>query len=87
MDAAPESWGRRLLERAYGGGPSAFDYRILSDDHSRQGALRFLDSDGKIIRAASPDSVSRLVDLGRVGMTDANCEIDAFMTLPRSRPR
>ncbi|GIK76301.1 MAG: hypothetical protein BroJett021_52890 [Chloroflexota bacterium] len=63
MDAAPESWGRRLLERAYGAGLSEFDYLTLSDDHSRQGALRFLDADGKIIRGPSPESVPRLIDL------------------------
>lgn len=63
MDAAPESWGRRLLERAYGGGLSEFDYLTLSDDHSRQGALRFLTDDGQIIRGPAPASVPRLIDL------------------------
>lgn len=63
MDAAPESWGRRLLERAYGAGLSEFDFLTLSDDHARQGALRFLDADGKIIRGGTPDSVPRLIDL------------------------
>jgi serine/threonine-protein kinase HipA len=32
-DAAPDSWGRRLLERTRGMGLSEFDYLTLSDDH------------------------------------------------------
>lgn len=62
-DAAPDSWGRRLLERAYGAGLSEFEYLTLSDDQCRQGALRFLDDKGDLIRGRAPDAVPRLVDL------------------------
>lgn len=62
-DAAPDSWGRRLLERAYGSGLSEFEYLTLSDDDCRQGALRFLDDDGQIIRGKARDAVPRIVDL------------------------
>jgi len=62
-DAAPDSWGRRLLERAYGNGLSEFEYLTLSDDTCRQGALRFLDENGKIIRGGAAVAVPRLVDL------------------------
>lgn len=62
-DAAPESWGRRLLERAYGNGLSEFEYLTLSDDTCRQGALRFLDEAGNLIRARGKDAVPRVVDL------------------------
>lgn len=62
-DAAPDSWGRRLLERAYGNGLSEFEYLTLSDDTCRQGALRFLDDGGQIIRGGAADAVPRLVDL------------------------
>ncbi len=62
-DAAPDSWGRRLLERAYGNGLSEFEYLTLSDDTCRQGALRFLDDTGQIIRGGAVDAVPRLVDL------------------------
>jgi len=65
-DAAPDSWGRCLLERAYGSGLSEFEYLTLSDDHCRQGALRFLDSSGNIIRGNAPDSVPRIVDLATI---------------------
>ncbi len=62
-DCAPDSWGRRLLERAYGAGLSEFEYLTLSDDTCRQGALRFLDEAGQIIRGNVADAVPRLVDL------------------------
>ena len=62
-DAAPDSWGRGLLERAYGNGLCEFEYLTLSDDTCRQGALRFLDDAGQIIRGRAADAVPRLVDL------------------------
>lgn len=65
-DAAPDDWGRRLLERAYGNGLSEFDYLTLSDDMCRQGALRFLGADGAIIRGNAADAVPRLVELEKI---------------------
>src|SRR3546814_6057545 len=57
-DAAPDSWGRRLLERAYGNGLSEYEYLTLYDDTCRQGALRFLDDAGKLIRGKSEKQTS-----------------------------
>lgn len=65
-DAAPDSWGRRLLERTYGAGLSEFQYLTLADDTCRQGALRFLDADGEVIRGGAADAVPRLVDLAEI---------------------
>lgn len=62
-DAAPDSWGRRLLERAYGNALSEFEYLTLSDDTCRQGALRFVDDQGKIITGNATEAVPRLLDL------------------------
>jgi serine/threonine-protein kinase HipA len=62
-DAAPDSWGRRLLERAYGKGLSEFEYLTLSDDTCRQGALRFVDGQGNIITGNSAEAFPRLLDL------------------------
>lgn len=62
-DAAPDSWGRRLLEYTYGSGLSEFEYLTLSDDTCRQGALRFLNKDGTVIAAHSADTIPRLLDL------------------------
>jgi serine/threonine-protein kinase HipA len=65
-DSAPDSWGRRLLERAYGAGLSEFEYLTLSDDTCRQGALRFQDDAGQIIRGRDTDTVPRLLDLQEI---------------------
>lgn len=62
-DAAPDSWGRRLLDRAHGKGLNEFQYLTLSDDAFRQGALRFLDDKGEVIRGLAKDAVPRLIDL------------------------
>jgi len=67
-DAAPDGWGRRLLERAYGNGLNEFEYLTLSDDTCRQGALRFLDDRGEVIRGNAATAVPRLVDLETITM-------------------
>lgn len=61
-DAAPDSWGSRLMARALGNGLSEFDYLVLSDDQTRQGALRFLGEDMEPLSQLAP-RVPRLVDL------------------------
>src|SRR5258706_7655547 len=62
-DAAPDSWGRRLLERTHGMGLSEFDYLTLSDDLCRQGALRLVDDKGAVITGGAPEAVPRMIDL------------------------
>lgn len=64
-DAAPDSWGRALMTRAIGGGLSEFDYLVLSDDHTRQGALRFLGKDMEPLSDLTPP-VPRFVELERL---------------------
>jgi len=46
-DATPDNWGRSLMKAALGGGLTEFDFLTLSDDRTRQGALRYLDEDGR----------------------------------------
>ena len=46
-----------------GNGLNEFEYLTLSDDTCRQGALRFLDDKGEVIRGKAADAVPRLVDL------------------------
>ncbi len=64
-DAAPDSWGRTLMTRALGGGLSEFDYLVLSDDRTRQGALRFLGEDMEPLSDLTPP-IPRLVELERL---------------------
>ena len=65
-DAAPDSWGRRLLERTYGIGLSEFAYLTLSDDLCRQGALRFVDDKGAVITGGAREAVPRMIDLATI---------------------
>ncbi len=62
-DAAPDSWGRALMSRALGNGLSEFDYLVLSDDQTRQGALRFLNGDMEPLSSELAKPVPPLVDL------------------------
>lgn len=62
QDAAPDAWGRMLLERLHGAGLSEFDMLTLTDDTTRQGALRFCDSNGRVITGDTAP-VPRLIDL------------------------
>jgi len=64
-DAAPDSWGRALMTRALGGGLSEFDYLVLSDDRTRQGALRLLGDDMQPLSDLTPP-IPRLVELERL---------------------
>lgn len=63
-DAAPDAWGRALMTKALGGGLSEFDYLVLSDDRTRQGALRFLGEDMESLSDLTPP-IPRLVELER----------------------
>lgn len=64
-DAAPDSWGRALMTKALGDGLSEFDYLVLSDDRTRQGALRFLGEDMEPLSDLTPP-IPRLVELDRL---------------------
>ena len=64
-DAAPDAWGRALMAKALGDGLSEFDYLVLSDDRTRQGALRFLGDDMEPLSDLTPP-IPRLVELERL---------------------
>jgi serine/threonine-protein kinase HipA len=51
-----------LLERMHGAGLSEFDMLTLTDDTTRQGALRFCDKDGRVVTGDTAP-VPRLVNL------------------------
>ncbi len=74
-DAAPDAWGRGLMAKALGGGLSEFDYLVLSDDRTRQGALRFLGDDMAPLSDLTPP-IPRLVELERLRALAARFERD-----------
>jgi len=53
------------MAKALGGGLSEFDYLVLSDDRTRQGALRFLGEDMEPLSRLTPE-IPRLVELEKL---------------------
>lgn len=74
QDAAPDAWGRMLMERLYGSGLSEFDMLTLTDDTTRQGALRFCDGEGRIITGEGTAPVPQLIDLEELQAIAASIE-------------
>ena len=64
-DAAPDAWGRALMTKALGGELSEYEYLVLSDDRTRQGALRFLGENREPLCGPGPP-IPRLVELARL---------------------
>ena len=64
-DAAPDAWGRAIMQRAAGRGLDELDYLVCVDDSTRQGALRFLDSHGAPLANDTPPT-PRLLDMPRL---------------------
>lgn len=74
QDAAPDAWGRMLMERLYGSGLSEFDMLSLTDDTTRQGALRFCDGERRIITGEATVPVPQLIDLEELRTIAASIE-------------
>ncbi len=70
-DGAPDSWGRGLVRKALPGVLTELDYLLAVDDVTRQGALRYLDDEGRPLartypptpRLAALDELRRLAGL------------------------
>lgn len=65
QDATPDAWGRMLMERLHGAGLGEFDMLTLTDDTTRQGALRFCDGQGHSFTGDTAP-VPRLIDLAEL---------------------
>ncbi len=73
-DAAPDRWGRNLMQRANKSGAgsrgrrlSELDFLLMVDDEARQGALRFRRADGPFLAPPTPAGrVPPLVDLPKL---------------------
>ncbi|AXQ96123.1 type II toxin-antitoxin system HipA family toxin (plasmid) [Cereibacter azotoformans] len=74
-DSSPDSWGRKLMRRVLGEGATEFDFLICCDDTARQGALRFLDDNGRLFGTGGPP-VPRLMDLEELRAIAARFEAD-----------
>lgn len=75
-DAAPDSWGQRLLRRhernrakTAGGAPRSMlqvDYMLGVADETRMGALRFKDAGGQAFLSASAEPVPPLIEIAQL---------------------
>ena len=83
-DAAPDSWGRRLMARTLGEGLSEFEYLVRSDDVTRQGALRFLDERMEPLSQMT-DSVPRRLDIEEIRAIAARYERDPLGAAEEAR--
>ncbi len=74
-DAAPDSWGRGIISKSIGGSPTEMDFLLAADDRTRQGAIRFLDENGKPLADAEPP-IPRLNDLSNLRELARSYELD-----------
>ena len=71
-DDAPDSWGCGLIRKTRPGLLTELDYLLLADDTTRQGALRYLDCDGRPLSLAQPSTprLAELRDISRLAGAD-----------------
>ena len=67
-DAAPDNWGRSVIQAALGRVPNELEYLLSANDDTRTGALRFVDENGQIRSTDTPPipRIHSLVDLRRL---------------------
>ena len=53
-DTTPDSWGRGIVQKALGYPPNELDFLLAANDRTRQGALRFLNDEGRPLSFANP---------------------------------
>lgn len=70
-DGTPDSWGRGLMRRGERRSLTEFDYLVGVDDMTRQGALRYLDAEGRPLAHSWPPvpRIAELEDLRRLAST------------------
>ena len=70
-DGTPDSWGRGLMRRGERRSLTEFDYLVGVDDKTRQGALRYLDAEGRPLAHSWPSvpRITELEDLRRLAST------------------
>jgi serine/threonine-protein kinase HipA len=82
-DTAPDTWGRRVIQRAHAkrraadktlGVLTAFDFLAAVDDFSRIGALRLIETDGKFLGSSDKHRTPHLVDLGNIAAATRKVE-------------
>ena len=84
-DGAPDSWGRGLIRKALPGMLTELDYLLAADDVTRQGALRYLDEEGRPLARTYPPA-PRLAELDELRRL-SGLSVDALSRDPAARER
>ena len=82
-DAAPDAWGRSIIERNTGAKTEA-EFLLAVDDRTRLGALRFADGNGEMLSSNEPP-IPRVTDLRR--LHDLCAALETGSADPRSIAR
>ena len=72
-DATPDAWGREITTLSVGQRLDELDYLLAVDDKTRQGALRFLDSNGAPLASDTPP-VPRIGEMERLHRLCSNLQ-------------
>lgn len=67
-DAAPDNWGRSVIQEALGYVPSELEFLLCANDHTRVGALRFINENNQVMSTNTPPvpRIPSLIDLRRL---------------------
>ena len=79
-DAAPDDWGRSVIQAVLGRIPNELEFLLSASDHTRVGALRFVDENGQIVSTDSPPvpRIHSLIDLRRLNQQfeSRDCDVN-----------
>ena len=86
-DAAPDNWGRSVIQAALGRVPNELEYLLSANDDTRTGALRFVDENGQIRSTDSPPTprIHSLVDLRRLNQDFESRDSDVSLVARQLR--
>lgn len=79
-DAAPDNWGRSVIQATLERIPCELQFLLSASDHTRVGALRFVDEHGQILSTDSPPvpRIHSLIDLRRLNQQfeSRDCDVN-----------
>ena len=86
-DAAPDNWGRNVIQAAMGLVPNELEFLLSANDHTRAGALRFVDENDLITATDTPPvpNIYSLIDLRRLNQQFESRDCDVRLVARQLR--
>ena len=86
-DAAPDNWGRSVIQAALGRVPTKLEFLLSANDHTRTGALRFLDENDRVMSTNLPPipRIHSLIDLRRLNQQFESQDCDVKLVARQLR--